>query len=323
MLNAQPKLTKRGKGQIWEEHPHLARLLERARQRAKLPVAIVYPCDSSSLEAAIAAWEEGLIEPVLVGPKTRILAAMQARQLDASSFPIVDCEDEPRTAARVAVGLCREGAVGALMKGALHTDELLGAVVSKDSPVRTARRISHAFVMDVPSLDRPLIITDAVVNSAPGILEKRDIAQNAIDFALVLGIEVPRVAILSAVETVNPAIPGTVDAAALCKMADRGQITGAILDGPLAFDNAVSEISARKKNITSPVAGSPDILLVPNLEAGNMLYKQLVYFGGAECAGLVLGTRVPVILTSRSDSVLSRVASCALAVLVAGSSERG
>jgi phosphate acetyltransferase len=201
------------------------------------------------------------------------------------------------------------------MKGSLHTDELMAAVVSSKGGLRTARRVSHVFAMDVPALQRPLLITDCVVNIAPGLTDKRDIAQNAIDLAQALGIGTPRVAILSAVETVNPAIPGTIDAAALCKMADRGQISGGLLDGPLAFDNAISARSAAHKGIRSDVAGRPDVLLVPSLEAGNMVYKQLVYLGGAECAGLVLGLRVPVVLTSRSDSVASRIASCALAVL--------
>jgi phosphate acetyltransferase len=205
----------------------------------------------------------------------------------------------------------------ALMKGSLHSDDLLAAAVSKDGGLRTARRVSHVFVMDMPSVPRPLLVTDCVVNIYPTLPEKRDIAQNAIDFANALGIERPHVAILSAVETVTPSIPGTVDAAALCKMADRGQIKGAVLDGPLAFDNAISEASARNKGIDSPVAGRPDILLVPNLEAGNIFYKQLVYLAGAECAGIVLGTAVPVVLTSRSDSVPARIASCALAVLQA------
>jgi phosphate acetyltransferase len=201
------------------------------------------------------------------------------------------------------------------MKGSLHTDELLGAAVAKEAALRGGRRASHVFVLDVPGFDRPLLITDCVVNIAPTLMDKRDIAQNAIELAQAIGIAQPRVAVLSAVETVNPAIPGTIDAAALCKMADRGQIQGGIFDGPLAYDNAISLQSARNKGIVSEVAGRPDILLVPNLEAGNMVYKQLVYMAGAECAGLVLGMKVPVILTSRSDSVASRIASCALAVL--------
>jgi phosphate acetyltransferase len=208
------------------------------------------------------------------------------------------------------------------MKGSLHSDELLGAAVGRDAGLRTGRRASHAFVMDLPALARPLLMTDCVVNIAPTLADKRDIAQNAIDLAIALGIAMPRVAILSAVEMVNPAIPGTIDAAALCKMAERGQIRGGLLDGPLAFDNAISVESARNKGIASPVAGRPDVLLVPNLEAGNMIYKELVYLANAECAGLVLGMHVPIVLTSRSDSVASRVASCALAVLVSGLTAR-
>jgi phosphate acetyltransferase len=239
-----------------------------------------------------------------------------------AGFAIQDTPDDPNVAARTAAALCRDGGAGALMKGSLHTDELLGAAVSRDAGLRTGRRASHVFVMDVPGLRRPLLMTDCVLNIAPALLDKRDIAQNAIDLAIALGIATPRVAILSAVETVNPAIPGTIDAAALCKMAERGQIRGGLLDGPLAFDNAISIESARNKGITSPVAGRPDVLLVPNLEAGNMVYKELVYLANAECAGLVLGMQVPIVLTSRSDSVASRVASCALAVLVSGVAAR-
>ena len=218
-------------------------------------------------------------------------------------------------AAAQAAALCRDGRCNALMKGSLHSDELLGAALAREAGLRSERRVSHVFVLDVPTIARPLLITDCVVNIAPSLADKRDIAQNAIDLAHRLGIAQPRVAILSAVETVNPAIPGTIDAAALCKMADRGQIRGAVLDGPLAFDNAISAESAHNKGIASAVAGHPDVLLVPSLEAGNMIYKQLVYLAGAECAGVVLGTKVPIVLTSRSDSVASRIASCALAVL--------
>jgi phosphate acetyltransferase len=227
-----------------------------------------------------------------------------------------DTPDDPRSATAKAVALCRDGDARALMKGALHSDDLLGVAVSREGGLRTGQRASHVFVMDSPGVDRPLLMTDCVVNIAPDLRAKRDIAQNAIDLAQALGIATPCVAILSAVETVNPDIPGTIDAAALCKMADRGQIRGGVLDGPLAFDNAISADSARNKGIASAVAGRPDVLLVPNLEAGNMVYKELVYLAGADCAGLVLGMRVPIVLTSRSDSVASRVASCALAVLV-------
>jgi phosphate acetyltransferase len=254
-----------------------------------------------------------------VGPRGRIEEAAARAGVSIAGFAIHDTDDDPQAAAAKAVALCRDGEALALMKGSLHSDDLLGAAVGRDGGLRTGRRASHVFVMDVPSVDRPLLITDCVVNIAPDLAAKRDIAQNAIALAHALGIPIPRMAILSAVETVNPAIPGTIDAAALCKMADRGQIRGAVLDGPLAFDNAISAQSARNKGIESAVAGRPDVLLVPNLEAGNMIYKQLVYLAGAECAGLVLGMRVPIVLTSRSDSVASRIASCALAVLASPS----
>ena len=295
--------------------PHLDALIEQARAHGPMAVAVAYPCDAASIEAAHAAAQAGLIEPVLVGPRARIEAAAAQAGVSIASYVVQDTADDPGAAAASAAALCRDGGAAALMKGALHSDELLAAAVSRDAGLRTGRRASHVFVMDVPGLVRPLLMTDCVVNIAPALLDKRDIAQNAIDLAIALGIALPRLAILSAVETVNPAIPGTIDAAALCKMADRGQIRGGLLDGPLAFDNAISAASARNKGIASPVAGRPDVLLVPNLEAGNMIYKELVYLASAECAGLVLGMRVPIVLTSRSDSVASRVASCALAVL--------
>lgn len=296
-------------------HPHLEALLSAARSRGPIRVAIAYPCDATSLQSAAQATVSGLIVPLLVGPKARIEQAAAQAGLDLSSLAIVETVDDPRAAAAQAAALCRDGQAGALMKGSLHSDELLAAAVSKDAGLRTSRRASHVFVLDVPGFDRPLLITDCVVNIAPTLMDKRDIAQSAIELAQAIGIARPRMAILSAVETVNPAIPGTIDAAALCKMADRGQIQGGELDGPLAYDNAISLKSARNKGIVSNVAGQPDVLLVPNLEAGNMVYKQLVYMADAECAGLVLGMKVPVILTSRSDSVASRIASCALAVL--------
>lgn len=296
-------------------HPHLKALLDRARALGPLPVAIAYPCDTSSLQSAIRAAQEQLIEPLLVGPGERILAAAEQAGIDAGKLSIHDTPDDPRQAAAQAAALCRDGQAAALMKGSLHTDELLGAAVAKEAALRGTRRASHVFVVDIPSLERPLLISDCVVNILPSLTDKRDIAQNAVDLARAIGIATPKVAILSAVETVNPAIPATIDAAALCKMADRGQIQGGIFDGPLAFDNAISLSSARNKGITSEVAGVPDVLLVPNLEAGNMVYKQLVYMADAECAGLVLGMKVPIILTSRSDSIASRIASCALAVL--------
>lgn len=296
-------------------HPHLEALLAAARAHGPIPVAIAYPCDATSLQSATEAARAGLITPLLVGPRARIEAAAAQAYVDLGALQIHETADDPRAAAAQAAALCRDGQAAALMKGSLHTDELLGAAVAKEAALRGGRRASHVFVIDVPGFNRPLLITDCVVNIAPTLMDKRDIAQSAVDLAKAIGIPEPRVAVLSAVETVNPAIPGTIDAAALCKMADRGQIQGGIFDGPLAYDNAISLESARNKGIVSEVAGRPDILLVPSLEAGNMIYKQLVYMAGAECAGLVLGMKVPVILTSRSDSVASRIASCALAVL--------
>jgi phosphate acetyltransferase len=299
------------------QHPHLDRLVLRARQFAPLAVAIVYPCDRDSLAAAVEASRENLVMPLLVGPRGKIEAQAKAAQLDIAGFELADVPGEPSAAAREAVALCRAGRVRALMKGSLHTDELLGAAVSKEGGLRGARRISHVFVIDVPGHPRPLLIADAVVNITPNLAAKRDIVQNAVEFAHAIGIAVPRVAILSAVETVNPAIAGSVDAQALCAMAKSGEISGAILDGPFAMDNAIYAEAARIKGIKSEVAGRPDILLVPGLEAGNILYKALVYLAGGACAGLVLGAKVPIILTSRADSIYSRVASCALASLLA------
>ncbi|AOV02551.1 bifunctional enoyl-CoA hydratase/phosphate acetyltransferase [Delftia tsuruhatensis] len=295
--------------------PHLQHLLDQAKAQGPIPVAVAYPCDAGSLQAAMQAAQAGLITPLLVGPEARIRAAAQAAGLDLAGASIHSTADDPRAAAAQAAALCGSGQARALMKGSLHSDELLGAAVAREAGLRGSRRASHVFVMDLPGFERPLLMTDCVVNIFPTLMDKRDIAQNAIDLARAIGIARPRVAVLSAVETVNPAIPGTIDAAALCKMADRGQISGAILDGPLAYDNAISLRSAHHKGIVSDVAGQPDVLLVPSLEAGNMIYKQLVYMADAECAGLVLGMRVPIVLTSRSDSVASRIASCALAVL--------
>lgn len=297
--------------------PHLDRLLEQARAKGPIPVAVAYPCDAGSLQAALQAADAGLIKPLLVGPRERIEAAATQAALDVGNAEIHATADDPRAAATLAATLCREGMAKALMKGSLHSDELLGAAVAKEAGLRGNRRASHVFVMDLPGMERPLLMTDCVVNIFPDLMAKRDIAQNAIELAKAIGISTPRVAVLSAVETVNPAIPGTIDAAALAKMADRGQITGGIVDGPLAYDNAISLRSAQNKGITSEVAGHPDVLLVPSLEAGNMIYKQLVYMADAECAGLVLGMRVPIVLTSRSDSVPARIASCAMAVLAA------
>jgi len=278
--------------------------------------AVVHPCDRDSLLGPIEAARRGLIVPVLVGPEDRIQAVARAEGVDLSSYRVVPVPHSHAAAAK-AVELARAGEVEALMKGSLHTDEFLGAVVPSAAGLRTARRISHVFVMDVPSYPRMLLITDAAVNIYPKLKEKVDIIQNAIDLARVLGIEEPKVAILSAVETVNPEIESTLEAAALCKMADRGQITGGVLEGPLAFDNAISLEAARTKQIRSPVAGRADILLVPDLEAGNMLAKQLSYLAGAEGAGIVLGARVPIVLTSRADPVRTRLASAAVMALVA------
>jgi phosphate acetyltransferase len=281
-----------------------------------VPCAVVHPCDRDSLLGPIEAARRGLITPVLVGPEDKIRAVARAEGADLDSYRVVPVPHSHAAAAK-AVELARAGEVQALMKGSLHTDELLGAVVPSATGLRTSRRLSHVFVMDVPSYPRMLLITDAAVNIFPKLEEKVDIVQNAIDLAHVLGIEQPKVAILSAVETVTSKIASTLDAAALCKMADRGQITGGILDGPLAFDNAISVQAAQTKKISSPVAGQADILLVPDLEAGNMLAKQLSYLAGAEGAGIVLGARVPIILTSRADSVRTRLASTAVMALVA------
>lgn len=263
----------------------------------------------------MAAERLGLIEPVLVGPRTRIQAIAAKQELDLATAQFVDTADDPCAAALTAVGLCRQGGARFIMKGSLHSDELLSMVVRKDGGLRTRRRASHAFVFDLPHYPKPLLVADCVVNISPGLTEKQDITQNAIELAHSLGITRPYVSILSAVETVNPAIPSTIDAAALSKMAQRGQITGAVVDGPLAFDVAISVEAARIKGLEPCTTDGPDILIVPNLEAGNILYKQLVYLAQAECAGIVLGTAVPIILTSRADSERNRVLSCALAVL--------
>ena len=258
----------------------------------------------------------GLINPILVGPEDKIRAVAKAEGLDLSPYRIVPAEHS-HASAQNAVALVRGGEAESLMKGSLHTDELMSAVVSSATGLRTSRRISHVFVMDVPAYDRAVAITDAAINIAPGLEDKVHITQNVIDLVRILGVAQPKVAILSAVETVNPKIPSTLEAAALCKMADRGQITGGILDGPLAFDNAISEQAARIKKISSPVAGKADVLLVPDLEAGNMLAKQLQYLAGADAAGIVLGARVPIVLTSRADNVRARLASIAVMKLVA------
>ncbi|HEX8011530.1 MAG TPA: bifunctional enoyl-CoA hydratase/phosphate acetyltransferase [Casimicrobiaceae bacterium] len=294
-----------------------ARLLDQCKGQPAVTTAIVHPCDPESLRGALDTAAKGLIVPVLVGPEARIRAVAAAAGIDLTGVNIVGTEHS-HAAAEKAVAMARAGEVEALMKGSLHTDELMGAAVSATG-LRTARRMSHVFVMDVPTYPKPLLITDAAINIYPDLAAKRDICQNAIDFAQALGVARPKVALLSAVETVNPQIQGTVDAAALCKMADRGQITGGILDGPLAFDNAISAEAAKIKQIDSPVAGDPDILVVPDLEAGNMLAKQLSYLAAAESAGIVLGARVPIALTSRADNVRTREASIAVMVLLARS----
>jgi phosphotransacetylase/acyl dehydratase len=297
-------------------------LIEQTRGLQPIRTAVVHPVDSVSLIAAIEAAREGLIVPVLVGPEHKIRSAAEIAKLDLACYEIVPTEHSAAAADR-AVALARAGQVSALMKGALHTDELMHAVVVAANGLRTARRISHVFAMDAPAYPRPLFITDAAINMYPTLEDKRDIVQNAINLVNALRqmlnrdtLELPRVAILSAVETVTEKIKSTLDAAALCKMADRGQITGAILDGPLAFDNAISEEAAKTKGIASPVAGKADILVVPDLEAGNMLAKQLEYLGDADAAGIVLGARVPIILTSRADNTLTRLGSCAMAQLL-------
>jgi phosphate acetyltransferase len=300
------------------KHEKYDRLIEKARQAIPPKTAVVHPCDQNSLEGAVDAARLGLMAPILVGPAGRIREVAVGLKLDISALPIVDAEHSHASASR-AVELVREGKAEALMKGSLHTDELMSAVVKSDGGLRTARRLSHCFVMDVPGHTDPLIITDAAINIVPTLADKVDILQNAIDLAHILGLAEVRVAILSAVEMVNPKMPSTIEAAALCKMADRGQITGAILDGPLAFDNAISPEAASIKHLTSPVAGRANVILVPDLEAGNMLAKSLSFLAHADAAGIVLGARVPVILTSRADSVQARLASCAVASLIAAS----
>lgn len=297
-------------------HSRYEAFIREARARPALRTAIVHPCSVEAIQAAIDALDEGLLDPVLIGPEAKIRAAAEAANVSLDGIPIEAVEHSHAAAAR-AVEMGTAGQVAALMKGSLHTDELLAAVVAPASGLRTERRISHAYAMDVPAYSKPLVVTDAAVNITPSLEQKRDICQNAIDLLHVLGVELPRVAVLAAVETVNARMPTTLDAAALTVMAARGQITGALVDGPLAFDNAISLAAARTKQINSPVAGQADILLVPDLEAGNMLAKQLVYFAGADAAGLVLGARLPIIVTSRADSARARLASAALARLAA------
>ena len=297
-------------------HEGLARLLAHVAGLAPVPVAVVHPCDALSLSGALDAAGAGLVIPVLVGPRARIEAAAAEAGVDLDGVAMEDVPHSHAAAAR-AVQLARQGRVEALMKGSLHTDELMAAVVASASGLRTKRRISHCFVLQTPHYPRPFIVTDAAINLAPDLAQKADIVRNAIALAQVIGVETPKVAILAAVETVTPSMPATLDAAALCKMAERGQIEGGVLDGPLALDNAISPAAARTKRIVSDVAGQADILVVPDLESGNMLAKQVMYMGDAASAGIVLGAKVPVVLTSRADSRESRMASCAIALMLA------
>lgn len=296
------------------KHEKLDWLIRSRKGLAPLRTAIAHPCDATSLTAAIEAARVRLIEPILVGPSPRIRALATSHKLDLGDAELVDAPHS-HAAAEMAVRLVRAGRADALMKGSLHTDELMSAVVRKDTGLRTERRLSHVFVMDVPTYAKLLLITDGAVNLFPTLEDKRDIVLNVIDLAHALGIDHPKIAILSAVETVTSKLPATIDAAALCKMAERGQITGALLDGPLALDNAINRGAAAEKHIRSTVAGDADVLLAPDLEAGNLLAKELTFLGNAEAAGLVLGARAPIILTSRADSVLAHLASCALAGL--------
>src|SRR4249919_634384 len=291
------------------------RLIDTCKALPPTPTAVAHPCDASSLEGAMAAARMGLIVPFLVGPRERIVAVATANGIDLAGAEIIEAANS-EASATAAVKLVREGKAEALMKGSLHTDELMAAVVRRETGIRTARRVSHCFVMDVPSYAETLIVTDAAVNIAPTLEDKVHIVQNAIDLAHAMRFPEVRVAILSAMETINPKVPSTVEAGALCKMADRGQITGAILDGPLALDNAISLESVKIKKIESPVAGRANVLVVPDLEAGNMLAKSLSFLAGADAAGIVLGAKVPVILTSRADNEIARLASCAVAQLL-------
>jgi phosphate acetyltransferase len=300
------------------EHAKYERLVAATRGLQPLPTAIAHPCDETSLKGALEAAQAGLITPILVGPQHKIRGLAESLDLDIADIDVVDAPHS-QAAAEKAVAIVRAGQAELLMKGSLHSDELLAEVTKRETGLRTGRRISHVFVMDVPSHAQTLFITDAAVNIAPDLMAKRDIIQNAVDLYAGLGFGIPKVAILSAVETINPSIPSTIEAAALCKMADRGQISGAELDGPLAFDNAINPEAARIKGIKSPVAGHAQILVVPDLEAGNMLAKNLTFLAGADAAGIVLGARVPIILTSRADNVRARMASCAVAMLLAHS----
>lgn len=297
-------------------HEKYERLIATAQRVEPLTTAVAHPCDEVSLRGAIEAADAGLIIPILIGPKERVISVAKSLNIKIDGIELIDVPHS-QAAAEKAVEIVRSGKAELLMKGSLHTDELLSAVTKRETGLRTGRRISHVFVMDVPTHSQTLFVTDAAVNIAPDLSAKRDIVQNAIDLFMGLGLGQPKVAILSAVETVTTAIPSTIDAAALCKMADRGQITGGELDGPLAFDNAISPTAARVKGIKSPVAGHAQILVVPDLEAGNMLAKNLTFISKADAAGIVLGARVPIILTSRADNVRTRLASSAVAKLLA------
>jgi len=301
---------------IDDKHARYKQMLSRVKGLEPIPTAVAHPCDKESLKGPVIAFQEGIIEPILVGPEAKIRAVAEEHGIDLHGIRIVNAAHSHDSAA-LAVSLVKTGDAEALMKGSLHTDELMGEVVARANGLRTNRRISHVFLMDVPTYHRPLLITDAAINIAPTLEEKADIIQNAIDLAHVIGIPEPKVAILSAVETINPKIQSTLDAAALCKMADRGQIKGGILDGPLAFDNAVSIVAAKTKGIKSAVAGHAEILVVPDLESGNMVAKQLEYLANALSAGIVLGTKVPIVLTSRADTAETRTASCVIAALMA------
>jgi len=301
---------------ISDKYTRLQNLVARAKGLAPIDMAVVHPCDSESLKGALQAAEAGLIDPILIGPEAKIRAIAEEHGYDLKQHRIVNVKHSHESAA-MAVTLIRSGDAEALMKGSLHTDEMMAEVVSRAAGLRTARRISHVFLMDVPTYPRPILISDAAINIAPTLEEKVDIIQNAIDLAHIIGIPEPKVAILSAVETVNPKIQSTLDAAALCKMADRGQIKGGLLDGPLAFDNAVSIVAAKTKGINSAVAGRAEILIVPDLESGNMVAKQLEYLANALSAGIVLGAKVPIVLTSRADTAETRIASCVIAALIA------
>jgi phosphate acetyltransferase len=314
-MTSAPGPTKTGTGKYEQ-------LLERCRQLEAVPTAVAYPLEETALAGPLEAATHGLIIPILVGPKAQIEALAKQHGLDLGATRIVDVPTSHAAAAK-AVELVRTGEAELLMKGSLHSDEILGAVVAKETGLRAGRRVSHVFIMDVPTYHKVLVVTDAAINIAPTLEDKVDICQNAIDLARALGVNEPKVAILAAVETVTSKMPATIDAAALCKMADRGQIKGGLLDGPLAFDNAISKEAARIKGIRSEVAGDPDILLCPDLESGNMLAKQLSFLANADSAGLVLGAKVPVILTSRADGVRARIASCGVAMLAAHARRQG